>query len=499
MLRYLFSNLITEEIRRDQAYRKYLLNEAQNKRIERENAPTSIQLPQANGWHADTAGPPSTNTVRPTNGAPPAITPGFGIAAATPAPFQSPAISRTSNVPAPVSEEGAPLEKRLSQTSQPRKSVDKDYFSNQPYPQANVTSPGGAETPSEGTDPTTPQPDDNTSTPSKFGKKFRMNMTFGMKKLAKTTTNEKSSTDGSGTKPTAPVSEKDESESDARSSKTSSSTRNIDDNFYGALQKIRFAYDDELAAQLQRQSAADAAGGALGQSKALELQSTITPSLPAETPVLKPPLNTSILIQEDRPEAGGVADLFEGKVGALGEAADLIERVAPMWLAECLLRNQVPAKEVVKISFVLEPWRGELASIAADGYVSVQVLRPFWCAGLALANREVRNRNNRLNANRMLRARKILAYVAERIEPASSAPSTADSSSSSSSSKSTSESSLRPEDYLELYCNNQLIPPKMTLATIRAHVWRGGGDVLLYYKANGRKRILQAPGGGEER
>jgi WD repeat-containing protein 48 len=31
----------------------------------------------------------------------------------------------------------------------------------------------------------------------------------------------------------------------------------------------------------------------------------------------------------------------------------------------------------------------------------------------------------------------------------------------------------------------------MTLATIRTHVWRGGGDVLLYYKANGRKEIAQ--------
>jgi WD repeat-containing protein 48 len=29
----------------------------------------------------------------------------------------------------------------------------------------------------------------------------------------------------------------------------------------------------------------------------------------------------------------------------------------------------------------------------------------------------------------------------------------------------------------------------MTLATIRAHIWRGGGDVLLYYKANGKKEI----------
>lgn len=29
----------------------------------------------------------------------------------------------------------------------------------------------------------------------------------------------------------------------------------------------------------------------------------------------------------------------------------------------------------------------------------------------------------------------------------------------------------------------------MSLATIRSHLWRGGGDVLLYYKANGRKEI----------
>ena len=29
----------------------------------------------------------------------------------------------------------------------------------------------------------------------------------------------------------------------------------------------------------------------------------------------------------------------------------------------------------------------------------------------------------------------------------------------------------------------------MTLATLRAHVWKGGADVLLYYKSNGKKVI----------
>lgn len=33
----------------------------------------------------------------------------------------------------------------------------------------------------------------------------------------------------------------------------------------------------------------------------------------------------------------------------------------------------------------------------------------------------------------------------------------------------------------------------MTLATMRQHLWRGGGDIILYYKSNGKKEILHAP------
>ncbi|KAK4997251.1 hypothetical protein LTR16_007128, partial [Cryomyces antarcticus] len=197
-----------------------------------------------------------------------------------------------------------------------------------------------------------------------FGKKFNMRMSFSMKKLAKTQTTE------SVSRP-AVVEEKEE-DSDSKSSQTEDKV--VDDNFYGAIQKIRNAYEDQLL------------------EGAESLQSAIAPSLPNETPVLKPPLATTILIQEDRPEAGGVADLFEGTVGSLGLQADLIEKVAPMWLGDVLLRNQIPVKDIVKVSFILEPYQGILPSIATDG-------------------------NNRLNANRMLRAKKILGYVAERIEP----------------------------------------------------------------------------------
>ena len=109
-------------------------------------------------------------------------------------------------------------------------------------------------------------------------------------------------------------------------------------------------------------------------------------------------------------------------------------------------------KDTVKVSFVLHPYENELPSIASpDG-------------------------NARLNANRMLRAKKILAYVAERIEQPAD-PENPD------------PDAMRPEEYLELYCQGQKVDVNMTLATLRVHVWRTGGDVVLYYKSNGKKEL----------
>lgn len=66
-------------------------------------------------------------------------------------------------------------------------------------------------------------------------------------------------------------------------------------------------------------------------------------------------------------------------------------------------------------------------------------------AGISNLARPPTNGNNnngtsRLNANRMLRAKKILAYVAERIDPPN--PDEPE------------EDAMNPEEYLELYCQN---------------------------------------------
>lgn len=71
----------------------------------------------------------------------------------------------------------------------------------------------------------------------------------------------------------------------------------------------------------------------------------------------------------------------------------------------------------------------------------------------------------------MLRARKILSYVGERIHLAVQ-----------SGQVQFAHLSTGPDLALELWCNDNLIPAKMTLATIRTRFWKGGGDVIIHYK-----------------
>ncbi|PSN73177.1 WD repeat protein-like protein [Corynespora cassiicola Philippines] len=429
ILRYLFSNLIDEEIKRDEDFRAALIKE--KGATTRADPPSNIEIPESNinGWRDATSGPASASTIRATNGFHlPATTPGLAIGLATPGVPPSSASHGSHHNPhlTPTTEEGSQLEK--TSTTRSSTQQESDYFST--APPANGNSKPKLSTDEANAEALPQSPSEDTQTNQKkgkgmFGKKF--GMSFNMKKFASP-----ASSTPEAPKPAATTEEKSE-DSDSRSNKTDEKV--IEDNFFGAIQKIRNGYDEQVSCG------------------ATTLNTQIAPSLPNETPVLKPPASTTILIQEDRPDSGGVADLFEGKVGSLGHQADLIEKAAPMWLADVLLRNQIPLKEIVKVSFILEPYQNLLPSISADG-------------------------NNRLNANRMLRARKILAYIAERIEPTPTK-------------EELEQGVMKPEEYLEIYCQNQLIPPTMTLASIRAHVWRGGGDVILYYKANGKKEIKQ--------
>ena len=317
MLRYLFSNLIDEEIIRDENYRKKLLSEKKSTLL-RKNAPTSIQLPEGNtyGLAGDIRSSTANKTPRPSSGPhAPAMTPGLTIGVVTPSAVpSSPSMGRASA----NADESTRLEKTMSHPSQPRSSQDKsgDYFSAIEASQNGLPSPIEANNTAPVTPGGTQQQEDTAALQSPtdsdkegqtkegvFGKKFRL--PFGKKKK-----------DQVENKP-AVVEEKSE-DSDSKSTKTDE--RVVEDNFFGVVQRIRHGYEDDVSMDSN------------------EIDTAIIPSLPSDTPVLKPPLNTTILIQEERPEAGGVADLFEGTVGSVGSQADLIEKTAPMWLGNVLLR-----------------------------------------------------------------------------------------------------------------------------------------------------------------
>ena len=86
-------------------------------------------------------------------------------------------------------------------------------------------------------------------------------------------------------------------------------------------------------------------------------------------------------------------------------------------------------------------------------------------------------RTEHLNANRMLRARKMATYVAEKLEPPDP-------------NVEPDPDAMRADAYIDLLCNNQLLAPKTTLAWMKSHIWRGGGEMVIQYKANGQKRIV---------
>lgn len=431
VLRCLFDNLVEEELKRDSLYRRELANLGKgNSSLKRENAPPLIQLPLSNlpngGIYDDTK-----SYSRSING----ITPGLSIGVATPYPVNTSHSIQTPYNLVSMAEEGKTLEKRQSHQTNPRTStetqVPADYFSNKPqrYSTDNLKPPlTPVEAPPEGPpqSPGDADKDEKAKEGTSFlgKKKFRMNFP---KKLGRSSTETKlPALDGKSEE-----SEKLEGKED----------KVREDNFLGTIQKIRLEYEEQLQQYPNRM-----------------IDSVMRPITPSEMPILRPPPFTTIIIQEDHPDSGGVADLYRGTVGSTGLDADLIEKTAPMWLGELLLRNIATQKDNPKVSFVLHPYKGRLPSIAnPEG-------------------------NSRLNANRMLRAKKIMSYVAERIEPRPGGMLLDDEDDA---------DALKPEEYLELWCQNTLVKPTVTLATLRAHIWKNGGDVVIYYKSNGRRPELE--------
>ncbi|KAK9352567.1 hypothetical protein V1523DRAFT_366516 [Lipomyces doorenjongii] len=420
ILRNLFANLIEAEIKRDNTFREQKrrgLSERENRRGPPGHLSFS-QMPPMTPWNEGPRNANGTSMLLPT--------PGLAIGLATPAPAYNPAnpphVGDANSTPVSVQSLDRGLTSPVGTGGSSNGTVVTDYFSSalsqvQPPSAAVALSPVASEVPPVPTnDVSDDQTPDNLSSPSSLMGRLR---SFGKGRLNRTMSIESKQQEV-----------KPDSATDTVGASTTLAT--VEEG------KVDQSYDDTLAGVLQRIRNDYDSAGSYGTS-------TFGVSLPNETPILSFPSETAIIISEQRVDAGGTMDLYRGTVSSCGADADVatLEDAAPGWLAEFLFLNKVPPKELVKVSFVLQPYGDALPALP--------------------------NGNARLNAYRMLRAKKILAYVEEKLDSSvKRGPGSAD-------------------EWMELVCQGQVVDNSCTLATIRARLWRSGGDVVLLYRRRGTK------------
>ncbi|KAL4872677.1 hypothetical protein BDV12DRAFT_183009 [Aspergillus spectabilis] len=435
VLRWLFARLVDEQVKRDAEFRAEAKVRAEElAKSNSESAPIDIPSKLTVPIPLDPSGRLGLESL----GSP--TTPGFGIGfATTPGSLTSSVLNPGHNNHNMGTSPGESSDYLMSHqgADMARSSMSdrsSDYFSS---PRAHA--PPDADKPLPTPGDQTPTPTAASGEPDKeerkkgsllFGKKFRMDFP---KKLGRTS---------SEVKPQIQEEKPEEPEmSSVKEEKV------FEANLSGLVERARHEYEEFLSANPDQ-----------------ELVSALAPSDESETPVLDIPSRTVVFIQEESGDSVVASDVYRGTLDNIGQDIGKLEKAVPLWLADLLLKNQMPFKEPVKLAFSLRPYDDSLPPVVKPDTIN------------AASN------NSRLNANRMLRAKKILAYVSERIEEPTNDPV---------------QDAMKPEEYLELYCQQTLVNPNMTLATIKAHHWRSGNDMVLHYKFNGKKAI-RLLGSGKE-
>ncbi|OUM65273.1 hypothetical protein PIROE2DRAFT_69119 [Piromyces sp. E2] len=184
----------------------------------------------------------------------------------------------------------------------------------------------------------------------------------------------------------------------------------------------------------------------------------------AECPYVRLPNEVPVIISSlESDDAVTYIDQDRETVKSLGEPNTtkyLCESsILPKWVYECVIDKKIPAIEVRKVNFVLKPYPGSDMPALPLG-------------------------NNHLCANRMLRVRKIISYVVDKLNLSKSSQSKVNKASSISLSdlNTANVDGIKAENWIEILCNDEVLDPSTTLATCRNHYSKTSGDVILCYR-----------------
>ena len=113
-----------------------------------------------------------------------------------------------------------------------------------------------------------------------------------------------------------------------------------------------------------------------------------------ETPYLEIPQHTAVFLSmEETAEVSTFLDTYRGTVGGMSDPQEIghLEDRLPSWMYDWIVEQKPPSRDPAKMSFILQPAEGSNLP-------------------------ELPNNTSRLSANRMLRVRKLLAYVVDKLD-----------------------------------------------------------------------------------
>ncbi|XP_028770767.1 WD repeat-containing protein 48 [Neltuma alba] len=179
--------------------------------------------------------------------------------------------------------------------------------------------------------------------------------------------------------------------------------------------------------------------------------------------VVYPPFDFSTAFPPSIITEGSQGGPWRKKITDLDGTED--DKDFPSWCLDCVLHNRLPPRENTKCSFYLHPCEGSSIQILTQG---------------------------KLSAPRILRIHKVINYVLEKMvldKPLDSV--NADGSfvpglQQQAVGDGSFRSGLKPWQKLrpsiEILCNNQVLSPEMSLATVRAYIWKKADDLVLNYR-----------------
>jgi hypothetical protein len=182
----------------------------------------------------------------------------------------------------------------------------------------------------------------------------------------------------------------------------------------------------------------------------------------AETPYIKLADEIPIIISNlESDDAVTYIDQDRETVQSIGEPNTtkyLCESsILPKWAYDCVVNKTIPGIQVRKIDFALMPYPGSDIPSLPQG-------------------------KNHLCANRMLRIRKVISYIVDKLNLSKTPKINKASSLSLSDLITSSIDGIKAENWIEVLCNNEVLDPTVTLATCKNYYQKTGGEVILLYR-----------------